>query len=505
MLSGFARFPCLIPESPAFQPGECVNRCALLAVKTMTFQKAKELELELEGPVATAIDPTEFDEFDDIDLEAEFEEADETKSIPFAQMCTTSVALTRYAAMPTHDFPFGLFIPAAQAEKAGFQPDDNWMIESPCMGGIVRKFSPTEGTPGYFVKPGKSARIVVLTQSQQEVYKDGVFNGKKAKVCLGNYLTGFDPDGQPVKSDAGLAFDSADKNTGWQNSQRYLFYVVGADNEPLSERPFTLRISNAFGIGFKSELKMNATEMVAASKAHSERNKAKAVAKATAVASGDVEGGITADKALKLEKRKAIRSLNRKEASRFVFCFQQSMRENKDGIGTVYVSGRMQPSIWQPGKKPNPSQIDRTKKNGDLIYAIAIEPVAYHQLLIRSGSEFGKQIQENLLAYAAFRVAPNLRKLLAETPVSTPMADFDPHTSEAPEEYEYIEPTEIESEPMFSAILVQLTKAVNTDQITKWKEWALKPKQASQFEEDYPSYSGDVETLATRHLQALAF
>lgn len=472
----------------------------------MTTQKAKNLEIQSSAP---AIAHTDFDdEFDSVDFEAECQEDNETKSIPFAQLCTTSVDLTRFAAMPdpSKDYPYGLFIPVSQAEKAGFTPDDNWMLESPCLGGKVRKFGGSGSTPGYFVKPGKQARIVVLAQSVQEVYADKEFQGKKSKSCLGPYLTGFDSDGQPIKSDAGIRFDNAPKNTGWQNSQRYLFYVVGQDNEPLSERPFSLRISNAFGIGFKSEMKMNLTEMIAASRIHSEMKKAEEIAKAEkakrhAIDTLDVEGGIAAETALKVAKRKAVRALSRIDQSRFVFVFGQSMRENKDGIGTTYLSGRAQPSIWQ-GEKPEPFSIDRTKKSGDLIYSIAIEPTAYPRLFVKAGSDFGKQIAADLETYADYKVAPNLRKQIGEAPVVAKMPDFEPADDYS---FEYVEEelTAIEGDPMFASTLAHLKRAIDVEQIEKWRQWALQPKQSGSFGESHPTYADDLMTLAARHIKAL--
>lgn len=469
---------------------------------------SKAKDLEIQG--TNAIGATDFDEFDDVDFEAECQESDETKSIPFAQLCTTDVGLTRFSAMPdpSKDFPYGLFIPVSQAEKAGFTPDASWMLASPCLGGKVRKFGGDDATPGYFVKPGEMARIVVLAQSLQEVYADKDFQGKKSKSCLGPYLTGFDNDGQPIKSDAGVRFDNAQKNTGWQLSQRYLFYVVGKNNEPLSERPFSLRISNAFGIGFKSEMKMSFTEMIEASKLHSEAQKTKAIdkcnqVKAAAIKAGDVEGGIAAETALKAAKRQAPRSLSRNDSSRFVFCFGQSMRENKDGIGTTYLSGREQPLHWQ-GEKPAPFAIDRTKKNGDLIYSIAIEPTAYPRLFVKAESEFGKQIAADLLTYVDYKVAPNLRKLIGEAPATAaPLPDFDP-TADFEYELEIVETTEIESEPLFAPLLKQLARAVSVEQVEKWRQWALMSDRAGQFTQSYSDYEQDLITLAARHIQSLS-
>lgn len=470
----------------------------------MTTKKAAEVE---------EIKPSDFDnEFGDVDFDEEFQEADETKSIPYAQFLTSDVPLTRYAAMPTSDYPYGIFITMTQAEKAGFLPDDNWLIEYPCLGSKIFKFSKNEGTEGYFLKPGAEARIVVLAQSSQEVYRDTTFNGKKAKSCVGNYLTGFDSDGNPQKSEAGIAFDAAPKNTGWQNSIRYLLYFLDGNNEPMSERPFQLRISNAFGIGFKLEMKTSATEMIAASKAHSEMMKVKSVAKAeaakaAAIAAGDVQGGIDAQSALSAEKRKAIRSLSRKDGSKFVFAFTHAMRMNKDGQGTTFVNGRQQPTIWSD-VKPEPFSLDQTKKNGELIYSIGIIPTAYPKLLILAKSDFGKQIEADLTTYEDFKIAPNLRKLAKEVPAAptATMPDFDPNADdddgamyfpeEEPGDYGV---TAIEADPAFNKILTTLIRAVSSDQVEKWKVWAMKPTQRNAFIEAFPSYDADLDNLAVRH------
>jgi hypothetical protein len=476
---------------------------------------SKTQEIEQEGMTAS-----DFDEFEDFDMDEEFQEEDGTKSIPFAQLVTTNVGLTRFAAMPDKDYPYGLFIPMSQAEKAGFTPDDNWIINYPVLGGVVRKFGGDDGSPGYFVKPDGVCRMVILAQSQQEVYKEVTFQGKKSKACLGLYLSGFDPDSKPIKTEAGRAFDEAEKNTGWQRSERYLFYVVGVDGQPLSERPFSLRISNAFGIGFKSEYRLMVAEMIAASKTHSEMNKAKAIAlaetaKAEAVASGNVELAIERSDALKQAKRQPIRSLSRKDSARFVFEFSQSMRENKDGIGTTYLSGRAVPSIWKSGEKPAPSAVDRTKKNtGEVIYSVALTPTAYTQLFIKNTSTFGAQISADLETYKDYSVPPNMRKLLTESPASTvPMPDYDPSMDAPMEEtvYEYEfeddEPavSTIESDDRFSSILVQLSKAVDADQISKWLAWAIKPTRMDKFIADYPDYESQLKALADRHAENIAF
>jgi len=255
-------------------------------------------------------------------------------------------------------------------------------------------------------------------------------------------------------------------------------------------------------------MKMNLTEMITASRIHSEMKKAEEIAKAEkakrhAIDTLDVEGGIAAETALKVAKRKGIRALSRLDQSRFVFCFGQSMRENKDGIGTTYLSGRAQPSIWQ-GEKPEPFAIDRTKKNGDLIYSIAIEPTAYPRLFVKADSDFGKQIAADLETYADYKVAPNLRKLIAEAPVtSAPMPDFEPTDDYEFEYVEAVEPLAIESESLFSRILIQLSKAVEVDQVEKWRIWALKPGQAGDFAKDYPNYEADLMALASRHIESL--
>ena len=119
----------------------------------MPAQKAKDLEVQ---GLAPSIVATDFDnEFDDVNFESDFREDDETKSIPFAQLCTTDVSLTRFSAMPdpSKDYPYGLFIPVPQAEKAGFTPDASWMLESPCLGGKVRKFGGNDATPGLRISP----------------------------------------------------------------------------------------------------------------------------------------------------------------------------------------------------------------------------------------------------------------------------------------------------------------------------------------------------------------
>lgn len=480
----------------------------------MTLQKAVDLEIQGAVPPIVPTDFDEFDEFSGVDFDAEFHETDDTKKIPFCQIVVTDLSLTRWAAMPDKDFPYGIFIPVSQAEIAGFTPDHNWMMESPCLSGKVRKFGGPTSTPGYFVKPDKKARIVVLAQSVQEVYCNKKFAGKTSKVCLGPYSTGFDTNGI-VKSEAGLAFDAAEKNTGWQNSQRYLFYVLGEDNEPLSERPFSLRISNTFGIGFKNELKMSYLEAIEASKIHGEKKKAQTVAlamlaMAKAIKLNDVKGGITAEAELRAARRRPVQSLTNRDRSRIVYNFEMSMRENLQGVGTVYVSGRAQPAKWEgnnPEDKPKPFTVNRTKKSGELIYAIGIEPTAYPRLLVQANSVLGKQIVTDLEVYADFKVAPNLRKLIEEVPVAAAavsISDFDPNAEDFTFEDEYeVEYTQLEEDPMFSGILIQLSKATEVEQIGKWREWALKPKQASLFTEEYPSYEQDLDVLGERHRKTL--
>ena len=261
----------------------------------MPAQKAKDLEIQ----GTNAIVATDYDEFDDefarVDF-SDYAEANPTKRISSAQIVTTATHLTRWSETPEKDLPYGLFIPLDQAENAGFTPDDNWMFESPCLGGkAVSKFGGSGSTPGYFVKPDRMARIVVLAMSLPEVYTKKQIMGKNSTACLGPYFTCFDDSG-PIKSEAGLAFDNAPKNTGWQKSVRYLFYPLGENNEPLSDRPFSVRISNTFGVGFKIELKATQKELIAASVANGERKKAQSIAKceaakAKAIENKDVPGG----------------------------------------------------------------------------------------------------------------------------------------------------------------------------------------------------------------------
>ena len=147
------------------------------------------------------IDPTAYDEFDSVDF-SDFQETDAKKQIPSAQIVTTATHLTRWAETPEKDLPYGLFIPLDQAENAGFRPDNNWVFASPCLGGkAVSKFDGSGSTPGYFVKPGSMAKIVVLSASLPEVYTKRKINGNNSTVCLGPYLSGFDSNGA-IKSDA---------------------------------------------------------------------------------------------------------------------------------------------------------------------------------------------------------------------------------------------------------------------------------------------------------------
>lgn len=477
----------------------------------MPAQKAKDLEIQ---GTNLAIVATDFDEFDDefsrVDF-SDYAETNPTKQIPAAQIVTTATHLTRFSETPEKDLPYGLFIPLDQAENAGFTPDANWIFESPCLGGkAVSKFGGSGSTPGYFVRPGKMARIVVLAMSLPEVYTKKKIAGNNSTVCLGPYFTCFDASG-PVKSEAGLAFDSAEKNTGWQKSVRYLFYPLGENNEPLSDRPLSVRISNTFGVGFKIELKATQNELIAASVANGERKKAQSIAKAEyakakAIENSDVQGGILADTELKAAKRKGVQSLTNADRPRVVLCFGQSMRENVQGIGTVFLSSRLNPTIWLGGEKskPAPFSVDQ-KKGTEILYALGIEPTAYYKLIVDSKSDFGQQITADLETYADYKVAPNLRKLLKETPATTaPMPDFDPN---ADYEFEYVpdeETTELESDPLFKETLIQLGRAVEVEQVEKWRQWAMKPNRAGLFTHGYPTYEQDLMTLAARHIKTLS-
>lgn len=467
--------------------------------------KAKDLEIQ---GTNLAIVATDYDEFDNVDF-SDYAEANPTKRISSAQIVTTATHLTRWAETPEKDLPYGLFIPLPEAENAGFTPDANWVFASPCLGGkAVSKFDGSGSTPGYFVKPGAMARIVVLAMSLPEVYTKKKIAGNNSTVCLGPYLSGFDADGA-IKSEAGLAFDNAPKNTGWQKSVRYLFYPLGANNEPLSDRPFSVRISNTFGVGFKIELKATQNELIAASVSNGERKKAQTIAKceaakAKAIENSDVQGGILADTELKAAKRKGVQSLTNADRPRVVLCFGQSMRENASGIGTVYLSSRLNPAIWLGGEKskPAPFSVDQ-KKGTEILYALAIEPTAYPRLIVDSKSDFGQQIAADLETYADYKVAPNLRKLIAEAPATAaPLPDFDP-TVDFEYELEIVETTEIESEPLFAPLLKQLARAISVEQVEKWRQWALMPDRASLFEVDYSNYDQDLMTLAARHIQAL--
>jgi hypothetical protein len=167
------------------------------------------------------------------------------------------------------------------------------------------------------------------------------------------------------------------------------------------------------------------------------------------------------------------------------------------------VSGRDQPSYWQ-GDQPEPSLADRTKKSGELIYQLTITPMAYPKLLIKATSTLGEQIAKDLITYEDFAIPPNLRGKTNTSPQAiAPMPDFDPGIETY--EYEYVIESEgLEADDAFTPILLQLAKAVNQNQIEKWRVWALKPNQKSRFEENYPDYDEQLVSLATRHAATLA-
>ena len=136
-----------------------------------------------------------------------------------------------------------------------------------------------------------------------------------------------------------------------------------------------------------------------------------------------------------------------------------------------------------------------------------LQEPATSMLLVQANSVLGKQIVTDLEVYADFKVAPNLRKLIEEVPVAAAavsISDFDPNAEDFTFEDEYeVEYTQLEEDPMFSGILIQLSKATEVEQIGKWREWALKPKQASLFTEEYPSYEQDLDVLGERHRKTL--
>ena len=82
------------------------------------------------------------------------------------------------------------------------------------------------------------------------------------------------------------------------------------------------------------------------------------------------------------------------------------------------------------------------------------------------------------------------------------MPDFVPADDYS---FEYVEEelTAIEGDPMFAATLAHLKRAIDVEQIEKWRQWALQPKQSDSFGENHPTYEDDLMTIAARHIKAL--
>lgn len=177
-----------------------------------------------------------------------------SESTPYVQIVQPENAKT---AEKVEASTWGLLIPAAEAEKAGYIGQ-----LSQCQD-VVVGVTPDEKeitVPGYLVQQG--IRIVPLAMSPSEYHATNLADGKPGFRCFKFELTSEGRENYGSKTSEGLACQAeidamrATKATKFPYTlkKRLYFAFVDFDNQPLHEKPFVLSLRGATGVAFEIEM-----------------------------------------------------------------------------------------------------------------------------------------------------------------------------------------------------------------------------------------------------------
>lgn len=286
-----------------------------------------------------------------IDFGKYTEALQESKRQPYCQIITPS----------SSDEAFGIFIADSEAESAEFKPDDSWEL-------VEKKFKSPEGTVkrnGWMLKIDDQEGFNQTYPCHIAVVHFGsalVYQGTKVVNSMYDYSSG----NKELTPEGKLAEDPNDKN--YYKGNKLVLYFLDSSLNPLSTKPFQLKIKGAFRGAFSTNYIYYKREF---EQVFLEQAKANNLFKGT-------------------------KRLDVKYLSLACFKFKIGMRVAQEGTEVCTLSTVYLPAINDIGKK-------RKSKNSEVTYILEDLGNLFIDIYGENG-EFGHQIFEDVDAYSNFSV-----------------------------------------------------------------------------------------------------